>query len=85
MAKKNSIRIEIHCYNYFFSSWMAFAIPLCLVNLIISWMWISFIGWRQERQHRIPGDEGVDPKAKETHILKVMRQKYDVDRDMTWK
>ena len=34
-------------------------------------------GWRQERQHRIPGDEALDPKAKETHILKVMRQRYE--------
>jgi len=60
-----------------FASWMAFAVPVMCVNLIISWLWISFIGWRQERQHRIPGDETLDPKAKETHILKVMRQKYD--------
>merc|ERR1719323_2970683 len=59
-----------------FASWMAFAVPVMLVNLIISWVWISFIGWRQERQHRIPGDEAVDLKAKETHILKVMKQKY---------
>jgi len=60
-----------------FASWMAFAVPVMLVNLIISWVWISFIGWRQERQHRIPGDEALDPKAKETHILKVMRQRYE--------
>jgi len=60
-----------------FASWMAFAVPVMLVNLIISWAWISFIGWRQERQHRIPGDEALDPKAKETHILKVMRQRYE--------
>jgi len=60
-----------------FASWMAFAVPVMLVNLIISWVWISFIAWRQERQHRIPGDEAVDPKAKEAHILKVIRQKYE--------
>jgi sodium-dependent dicarboxylate transporter 2/3/5 len=60
-----------------FASWMAFAVPVMLVNLIISWVWISFIAWRQERQHRIPGDEAVDPKGKEAHILKVMRQKYE--------
>ena len=39
-----------------FASWMAFAVPVMCVNLIISWLWISFIGWRQERQHRIPGN-----------------------------
>ena len=27
-----------------FASWMAFAVPVMLVNLIISWAWISFIG-----------------------------------------
>ena len=60
-----------------FASWMAFAVPVMSINLIISWIWIAFLGWKEEKKHRIPGEENLDPKKKERAIMQVMRQKYE--------
>ena len=59
-----------------FASWMAFAVPLCFVNLILSWMWLSYLGWKENKKYLLPGEDNIDPKQKEAQILKVMKQKY---------
>ena len=60
-----------------FASWMAFCVPVMSVNLVLSWIWLSYLGWREEKKHKIPGEENVDSKAKENQIMKMMRQKYE--------
>lgn len=60
-----------------FASWMAFAVPVMSINLILSWLWLTYLGWKDEKKHAIPGDEPGNHQAKEKQILKVMKQKYD--------
>ena len=59
-----------------FASWMAFAVPIVAVNLILSWLWLSYMAWRDEKRHMIPGEEDIDKKQKEAQIMKVIKQKY---------
>lgn len=60
-----------------FASWMAFAVPVMAINLVLSWMWLSILGWRESKKFQNPGDAHIDPKQKEVQIMKVMRQKYN--------
>lgn len=60
-----------------FASWMAFCVPVMSINLILSWVWLSYLGWREEKKHKIPGEETIDNKAKEAQIMKMMKQKHE--------
>jgi sodium-dependent dicarboxylate transporter 2/3/5 len=58
---------------------MAFAVPLMSINLVLSWLWLSFISWRENRvQNQLESGvvQTIDPKAKQAQIHKVMEQKY---------
>ena len=59
-----------------FASWMAFCVPVMAVNLVLSWIWLSYLGWKEEKKHAIPGEEG-NSKAKENKIMKMMKDKYE--------
>lgn len=59
-----------------FASWMAFCVPVMAVNLVLSWIWLSYLGWKEEKKHQIPGEEG-NSKAKENKIMKMMKDKYE--------
>ena len=58
-----------------FASWMAFCVPVMSVNLVLSWIWLSYLGWKEEKKHAIPGQES-NTKAKENNIRKIMKEKY---------
>merc|ERR1712165_276072 len=60
-----------------FASWMAFAVPLMAINLILSWIWLSYLGWKENKKYQLPGEDNIDPKQKEAQILNVMKRKYD--------
>jgi len=60
-----------------FASWMAFAVPLMSINLILSWIWLSYLGWKENKRYQLPGEDNIDPKQKEAQILNVMKRKYD--------
>lgn len=59
-----------------FASWMAFCVPVMSVNLVLSWIWLSYLGWKEEKKHAIPGQES-NTKAKENNIMKMMKDKYE--------
>ena len=56
---------------------MAFAVPLMSINLILSWIWLSYLGWKENKKYQLPGEDNIDPKQKEAQILNVMKRKYD--------
>ena len=56
---------------------MAFAVPLMAINLILSWIWLSYLGWKENKKYQLPGEDNIDPKQKEAQILNVMKRKYD--------
>ena len=60
-----------------FASWMAFAVPLMAINLILSWLWLSYLGYKENKKYQLPGEDNIDPKQKEAQILNVMKRKYD--------
>ena len=59
-----------------FASFMAFAVPCMTINLILSWLWLAFLNWKEEKQHKIPGEE-TNSETKEKQVLKVIKQKYE--------
>ena len=43
-----------------FASWMGFAIPLMLINLFISWLWLTFAGMRLFGPGRQTSNKTID-------------------------